>query len=223
MGEMITLKASDGFALPAYKAMPSGTPKGAIVVNMEIFGVNAHIKRDADKFAKHGYVAIAPALFERLQPGLNTGYSPDEIAKCRTLIPKVNWDNTVKDLEAAIAEGRKYGKVGDVGYCWGGAAAWMCAAKLGVPSVAYYGGGITTNPALAQLQAKAPVEMHFGTQDQAIPIDGVRKFQTTHCEIPVFVYEAGHGFNCDERPSYDKKSAEIALQRTLAFFAQHVG
>ena len=221
MGEMITLKASDGFALPAYKAMPAGTPKGAIVVNMEIFGINAHIKRDADKFAKHGYAAIAPALFERVQPGLNSGYTPDEIAKCRTLIPKVNWDNAVKDLEAAVAEARKYGKVGDVGYCWGGAAAWMCAAKLGVPSVCYYGGGITS--ALAELQSKVPVEMHFGTQDQAIPIDGVRKFQTAHCDIPIFVYEAGHGFNCDERPSYNAKAAEIALQRTLAFFAQHVG
>jgi len=221
MGEMITLKAADGFTLPAYKAMPSGTPKGAIVVNMEIFGVNAHIKRDADKFARHGYVAIAPQLFERIQPGLDTGYSPDEIAKCRTLIPKVNWDNTVKDLEAAFAEGRKYGKVGDVGYCWGGAAAWVSATRIGVPAVGYYGGGVTT--ALAELKPKAPVELHFGAKDANIPLDGVKKFQAAHCDVPIFIYDAEHGFNCDERPSYNKKAAEIALQRTLAFFAQHVG
>ena len=220
MGEMITLKASDGFALPAYKAMPSEAPKGAIVVNMEIFGVNAHIKRDADKFARAGYVAIAPQLFERVAPGLDAGYTPADIEKCRTLIPKVNWDNAIKDLEAAVAEGKKYGKVGDVGYCWGGAAAWMCATRIGVPSVCYYGGGITGMP---KADPKGPVELHFGAKDQMIPLDGVRKFQADHSETPIFIYDAGHGFNCDERPSYDKKAAEIALQRTLAFFAQHVG
>jgi carboxymethylenebutenolidase len=220
MGEMITLKAADGFALPAYKAMPAGSPRGAIVVNMEIFGVNAHIKRVADKFAKHGYVAIAPQLFERMAPGLDAGYTPDEIAKCRTLIPKVNWDKTVKDLEAAIAEGRKYGKVGDVGYCWGGTAAWVCATRIGVPAVCYYGGGITTMPPAAP---KGPCELHFGAKDAMIPLEGVKKFQAAHPELAVFVYDADHGFNCDERPSYNKKSAEIALQRTLAFFGQHVG
>lgn len=221
MGEMITLKAADGFSLPAYKAMPSGTPRGAIIVNMEIFGVNAHIKRDADKFAKHGYVAIAPQLFERLSPGLNAGYTADDIAKCRALIPNVNWDNTVKDLEAAIAEGRKYGKVGDVGYCWGGAAAWVCAARIGIPSVGYYGGGTTS--ALANLKPKAPVELHYGAKDQMIPLDGVKKLQAANPDVPIFVYDADHGFNCDERPSYNAKASEIALQRTLAFFAQHVG
>jgi carboxymethylenebutenolidase len=220
MGEMITLKTADGFSLPAYKAMPAGAPRGAIVVNMEIFGVNAHIRRDADKFARHGYVAIAPQLFERIAPKLDCGYSPAEIEKCRAYIGKVNWDNAVKDLEAAIAEGKKYGKVGDVGYCWGGAAAWVCATRIGVPSVCYYGGGIPTMP---PAQPKGPVELHFGAKDQMIPVDSVRKFQQAHPEVPIFIYDADHGFNCDERPSYNKKAAEIALQRTLAFFAQYVG
>ncbi|MGH7005392.1 MAG: dienelactone hydrolase family protein, partial [Alphaproteobacteria bacterium] len=104
--------------------------------------------------------------------------------------------------------------------CWGGAAAWVCATRIGVPSVGYYGGGITAMP---PAEPKGPVELHFGAKDAMIPLDGVRKFQAAHAEIPIFVYEADHGFNCDERPSYNKKAAEIALQRTLAFFAQHVG
>ncbi|MCW5773968.1 MAG: dienelactone hydrolase family protein [Rhodospirillaceae bacterium] len=220
MGEMITLKASDGFAVPAYKAMPEGTPRGAIVVIQEIFGVNAHIKRDADKFAKHGYVAIAPQLFERWAPGLDSGYTMPEIEKCRAIMPSVKWEEVTKDLEAAVAEARKYGKVGDVGYCWGGTAAWVAATKLGVPSVGYYGGGVTSMP---KVDPKAPVELHFGAQDKMIPLDGVAKFQAEHPAVPIFIYDADHGFNCDERPSFNKKASEIALQRTLAFFAQHVG
>lgn len=220
MGEMITLKASDGFAVPTYVSKPSGTPRGAIVVNMEIFGVNAHIKRDADKFAKQGYVAIAPQFFERFAPGLDSGYTPAEIEKCRAAMPKLNWDNVVKDMEAAINEAKKYGKVGNVGYCWGGTAAWVCATRFGVPSVGFYGGGVV---GMADAKPKGPVELHFGAQDKMIPLDGVAKFQQAHPAVPIFIYDADHGFNCDERPSYNKKAADIAFQRTLAFFAQHVG
>ncbi len=220
MGEMITLTASDGFKVPAYKAMPAGKPRGAIVVNMEIFGVNAHIKRDADKFAKHGYVAIAPQFFERVAPGLDLGYTPADQEKARSYIPKLVWADIEKDLAAAFDYAKQFGKVGDVGYCWGGTAAWVAATKLGIPSVGYYGGGVTS---MAANKPTAPVELHFGAKDQMIPLEGVDKLQAAHPSVPIFIYEAGHGFNCDERPSFDQKSADIALQRTLAFFAQHVG
>lgn len=220
MGEMINLKSKDGFTLPAYVAKPAGTPKGAIIAVMEIFGVNAHIKRDADKFAKAGYVAIAPQMFERWSPGLNAGYTMPEIEKCRGIIPNVDWTKVVMDLEAAANEGKKYGRVGAVGYCWGGTAAWVCATHLGVPAVGYYGGGVTGRAAETP---KAPVELHFGAKDKMIPLDGVDALQKAHPKVPIWVYDADHGFNCDERPSYDKKATEIALQRTLAFFAQNVG
>jgi carboxymethylenebutenolidase len=220
MGETIILKAKDGFTVPAYVAKPTGTPRGAVVVVMEIFGVNAHIKRDADKFAKAGYVAIAPQMFERWSPGLDAGYTPAEIEKCRGIIPNVDWSKVVLDLEAAANEGKKYGKVGAVGYCWGGTAAWVCATHLGVPAVGYYGGGVTGRAAETP---KAPVELHFGAKDKMIPLDGVDALQKAHPKVPIFVYDADHGFNCDERPSYDKKATEIALQRTLAFFAHNLG
>ena len=220
MGEMIKLKAKDGFTLPAYVAKPAGAPRGAVVVVMEIFGVNAHIKRDADKFARAGYVAIAPQMFERWSPGLDAGYTMPEIEKCRGIIPNVDWTKVVMDLEAAANEGKKYGKVGAVGYCWGGTAAWVCATHLGVPAVGYYGGGVTGRAAETP---KAPVELHFGAKDKMIPLDGVDALQKAHPKVPIWVYDADHGFNCDERPSYDKKAAEVALQRTLAFFAQNVG
>lgn len=220
MGEMIKLKAKDGFTVPAYVAKPAGTPKGAILVIMEIFGVNAHIKRDADKFAKAGYLAIAPQMFERWAPGLDAGYTMPEIEKCRGIIPNVDWTKVVMDLDAAANEGKKYGKVGAVGYCWGGTAAWVCATHLGVPAVGYYGGGVTGRAAETP---KAPVELHFGAKDKMIPLDGVDALQKAHPRVPIWVYDADHGFNCDERPSFDKKATDIALQRTLAFFAQNVG
>lgn len=221
MGQNITLTAKDGYKLNAYRADPAGKPKGAIVVIQEIFGVNSHIKRDADKFAKQGYVAIAPALFDRLKPGVELGYTPEAIQEGFGYVTKLDgFDKPMLDIAAAVDEAKKVGKVGAVGYCWGGSLAWLCATRLAVPASSYYGGR-TAN--LIGEKSKAPCIMHYGAKDKMIPQTDVEKIKQAHSEVPVYVYDADHGFNCDERASYDKAAAELALKRTLEFFAKNVG
>ena len=222
MGKMIELTASDGHKLAAYKAEPSGKPRGGIVVIQEIFGVNRHIKEVADGYAADGYLVIAPAMFDRVQKNVDLGYTPEDIAKGREIRGKVTNDMAVKDAQAAINEGAKAGKVGIVGYCWGGLVTWLAAAKAtGLAcAVPYYGGGILDN---AELQPKVPLMGHFGEKDAHIPVEGVKKLAEKHKSHQIFIYEADHGFNCDHRGSYNAPAAKLARERTLAFFRKHVG
>jgi carboxymethylenebutenolidase len=222
MGKMIELAASDGHKLAAYRAEPTGKARGGIVVIQEIFGVNSHIKQVADGFAADGYLAIAPALFDRVQKNVDLGYTPDDIAKGREIRGKVTNDMAVKDAQAAINEAAKAGKVGMVGYCWGGLVTWLSAAKATglVCAVPYYGGGILDN---ASLEPKVPVMGHFGDKDAHIPVEGVKKLAAQHPKQQIFIYEADHGFNCDHRGSYNAPAAKQARERTLAFFRKHVG
>jgi carboxymethylenebutenolidase len=222
MGKMIELRASDGHQLAAYRADPAGKPRGAIVVIQEIFGVNSHIKSVADGYAKDGYVAIAPAMFDRVQRNVDLGYSPEDIAKGREIRGLVSNDMAMKDVEAAVKAAAGAGKVGIVGYCWGGLVTWLAAAKVSglACAVAYYGGGILDN---AELQPKVPLMGHFGDKDQHIPVDGVRKLAAKHPKHQIFVYEADHGFNCDQRGSYNEPAAKQARARSLEFFRKHVG
>ena len=222
MGSMIELKAGDGHKLAAYRAEPSGKPRGAVVVIQEVFGVNSHIKEVADGYAKDGYLAIAPAMFDRVQRGFDVGYTPEDIAKGREVRGKVSNDMAMKDAEAAIKAAASAGKVGIVGYCWGGLVTWLAAAKLsGLAAAApYYGGGILDN---ADLQPKVPLMGHFGERDQHIPVDGVKKLAAKHSKHQIFIYAADHGFNCDHRGSYDAAAAKQARERTLEFFRKHVG
>src|SRR2546423_3211889 len=174
MGKMIDLTASDGHKLTAYRADPSGKPRGGIVVIQEIFGVNSHVKQVADGYAADGYVAIAPAMFDRVQKGFDVGYTPDDIAKGREVRGKVTTDMALKDAQAAVNEAAKAGKVGIVGYCWGGFVAWMAANKVSGFACAapYYGGRILDNTRLAP---KGPLMGHFGHKDQHIPVGGANK------------------------------------------------
>ncbi|HZM34651.1 MAG TPA: dienelactone hydrolase family protein [Burkholderiales bacterium] len=222
MGKMIELTAADGHKLAAYRAEPAGKPRGGIVVIQEIFGVNSHIKSVADGFAADGYLAIAPAMFDRVQRGFDVGYTPEEIAKGRELRPKISVDWAMKDSEAAVKAAAGAGKVGIVGYCWGGFVAWMASARIpGLAcAVPYYGGGILDN---ADIEPKVPVMGHFGEKDSMIPADGVKKLAEQHKKHQIFLYAADHGFNCDQRGSYDAAAAKQARERTLAFFRQHVG
>ena len=226
MGKMIELTAADGHKLAAYRADPVGTnagkPRGALVVIQEIFGVNSHVKSVADGYAADGYLAIAPALFDRAQRGFDVGYTPEDIAKGREVRAKVSNDMAMKDTEAAIKAVSNAGKVGIVGYCWGGLIAWLAAARLPGLSAAvpYYGGGILDN---ANLEPKVPLMGHFGERDAHIPVAGVRKLAQQHKKHQIFIYAADHGFNCDQRGSYDAPAAKQARERTLAFFRQHVG
>ena len=222
MGKMIELTAADGHKLGAYRADPAGKPRGALVVIQEIFGVNSHIKQVADGYAADGYLAIAPALFDRVQKNVDLGYSPEDIAKGREIRGKVSNDMALKDTEAAIKAAAGAGKVGIVGYCWGGLVTWLAAAKTpGLSAaVAYYGGGILDN---ADLQPKVPLMGHFGDKDQHIPVAGVKQLAEKHKQHQIFIYSADHGFNCDHRGSYNAPAAQQARARTLEFLRKHLG
>ena len=222
MGKMIQLTASDGHKLSAYRAEPPGNPKGGLVVAMEIFGVNSHIRSVADGYAADGYLVIAPALFDRVQPNYDAGYSQEEIQKGIGFIQKINLDDTMKDVAAAVQNIASAGKTGIVGYCWGGTVAWKAASS--VPGLAcaipYYGGGV---PGLIGLKPKCPVMFHWGETDQSIPLDKAREFAAAHKDQTHYFYAAGHGFNCDQRGSYNAESAKLARRRTLEFLSRHVG
>ena len=222
MGKMFELTAADGVVISAYRADPPGRPRGGLVVAQEIFGINSHIRSVCDGFAADGYLAIAPALFDRYQCGFEVGYTPEDIAKGRDLKGKANIDAALKDVSAARDVAAAAGKVGVVGYCWGGYVAWMAASRVAgfACAVPYYGGGMLE---AAAEHPKCPVIAHFGELDSGIPVEGVRKFATAHPEIQVHLYAADHGFNCDQRGSYNAPAAKLARERTLAFLRQHIG
>ena len=222
MGNMIELTASDGHRLAAYVAAPAGKPRGGIVVIQEIFGVNSHIKGVADGYAADGYHVVAPAMFDRVQRGYDTGYNPDEIQAGIKVMNALDWGNTMHDAAAAIASAGAAGKVGIVGYCWGGTVAWVAAARLqGLACAApYYGGGM---PGFIGEKPACPVMCNFGEKDQSPTPEQAKQIAAAHPSITAHFYPAGHGFNCDQRGSYDAASARLARERTLAFFRQHVG
>jgi len=222
MGHAIELKAADGFALSAYRADPTGKPRGALVVAQEIFGVNSHIRSVCDGFAADGYVAIAPALFDRYERGVDIGYTPDDIAKGRELKGRAEIDAALRDVAAARDVAADAGKVGVIGYCWGGFVAWMTASRLPgfACAVPYYGGGILD---AAGERPQCPVMAHFGERDSMIPVEGVRKLAAAHPEAQVFIYAADHGFNCDQRSAFDAAAAKLARERTLQFLQRHIG
>jgi carboxymethylenebutenolidase len=190
-------------------------------VIQEIFGVNHHIRNVTDKFAAAGYVAIAPALFDRVKPGIEVGYDADSIATGRETRGKIKDADMLADTQAAINAVKDVGKVAVVGYCLGGTIAYWSATRLnGIDAaVGYYGGGIAGT---ANEKPKVPVMLHFGDQDQGIPLTDVDKIRAAHPEMPIHIYHAGHGFSCDERGSYEPESSKTALDRTHAFLGQHL-
>jgi carboxymethylenebutenolidase len=222
MGSTLELVAADGHRLAAYRADPPGKPRGGLVVVQEIFGVNSHIRGVADGFAADGYLAIAPALFDRVERGLDIGYSQPEIDRGRALMQKLSLDDALKDVAAAMKAVAPAGRTGIVGYCWGGTVAWVSAAKLDglACSAPYYGGGILASK---DLRPRCPAMLHFGETDHAIPIAEVQAMKAARPELTIHVYPAGHGFNCDQRGSYHAESAKLARERTLAFFRKHLG
>ena len=224
MGPTIQITALDGNIFNAYRADPQGSPKGAVVVVQEIFGVNGHIRSVVDGYAERGYVAIAPALFDRVQAGVELGYDESGIDIGRKIaFEDVTMDQVMADIEAACDAVSTAGKIGIVGYCWGGSICYVAAARLSDKISAasgYYGGQIMPH---IEEEPKAPLMLHFGEQDAGIPLENVHAIAQRWPDIGVHIYEeAGHGFNCDARGSYDASSAAIALERTLDHFAQHV-
>ena len=225
MGQFIQLTSADGFGVSAYVAQPEGTPKAAIVVLQEIFGVNSHIQSVTDRFAAQGYLAIAPATFERVKTGVELGYTDADMTAgfgLKSAVDALPGLGVMLDIQAAInyAAQTSGGKVGIIGFCWGGLLTWRAACTLSGLSAAapYYGGGMTSEEEIARTP-QCPVMAHFGDQDHWIPLEGVTVFAKVHPEVEVHVYAANHGFNCDQRGSFNEAAAQLARERTLAFFA----
>lgn len=221
MGKTIRLTAEDGHTLDAYKAEPEGEQKGAVVVVQEVFGVNGHIRDVCDRFAAHGYAAVAPALFDRVRRGVELDYDQAGIAEGRELATAIGWDDPVTDIRAAAEALRPDGGVGVVGYCWGGSWAWLAACRLDAGAGAcYYGRHIVD---LMDERPRCPVILHFGADDPTIPAANVAKIRAAFPDIPICVYDgAGHGFNCDRRKDFRPDAARTALDRTLALFAEQL-
>lgn len=214
MGDTIELKAADGHKLHAYRAGPHDAARTLVVVQ-EIFGVNHHMREVCDRFAAAGYRVVAPALFDRVGAGIELGYDPDGVAKGRDLRGKIADAAVMHDIEAAA--GALGGSRGIVGYCWGGTVAWWGATRSGSfkAAVGWYGGGIA---ATREELPHCPVQLHFGAEDQGIPLGDVDLIRVAQPGVEVFVYPgAGHGFGCDERGSYDSGAAKLAQRRTLDF------
>ena len=226
MGSFIDLKAADGFVFPAYVAQPAGQPKGGVVVLQEIFGVNSHIRAVADGYAQEGWLAVAPSTFHRVKTGVELGYGQDDMAAGMALkaaVEALPAPGVMPDIQAAIDHAAQAGKVGIVGFCWGGLLTWRAACTLDGLAAAspYYGGGMTTPDEIAR-RPKVPVLAHFGERDHWIPLNSVQAFAKAHPEVQVEVYQADHGFNCDQRGSWDAAAAKLARERTLAFFGEHL-
>jgi carboxymethylenebutenolidase len=222
VGQDLKLKASDNFELGAYRADPARAPKGAIVVIQEIFGVNHHIRSVCDRLATEGYVAIAPSIFDRIEPSFTSGYSPDEITIARKFVANPDFPAMLRDTQAAIDAVEDKGPVGIIGFCLGGSIAYAAATKLSglKAAVGYYGGAIVR---FADDKPNVPTQLHFGEKDAGIPLSDVETIKTKRPEVEILIYPgAQHGFHCDERASYDKASADIAWPRSMAFFATHL-
>ncbi len=220
MGEFITLTAADGHGFQAWQ---SGKERPGLVVIQEIFGLNHHIRHTTDRFAAEGFTAIAPALFDRVEPGIELGYSEKDVERGREIRAKVSLEEALRDIAAAVVALKADGRpVGVVGYCWGGSLAWAAATRLeGIDAaVGYYGGEVAK---MADERPRCPVMLHFGEKDHAIPMSDVESVRKKQPQLPVFTYPAGHGFSCDERGSFDPESHAKALSRTLAFLREHLG
>lgn len=223
MGKFIDLTASDGHKFAAYVATPTGKPRGGVVVVPEIFGINAHIQAVADGYAADGFHAVAPALFDRAQRNYDTGYSQPEIQAGVAIMQALDSAKTLLDIDAAVGEAKKGGKVGIVGYCYGGTVAWLASARTAglACAVPYYGGGMFN---LIKEQPKVPVMCNFGETDHSPTLEQAKAIVAAHPEISAHFYpNAGHGFNCDHRASYNAEAAKLARQRTIEFFTKHMG
>jgi carboxymethylenebutenolidase len=220
VGEWTKLKASDAFELSAYVAGNPKSTRGLVVVQ-EVFGVNNHIRNVCERYAKDGFLVIAPALFDRVERGIELAYDDAGIAKGVETVGKVSMENALKDVAAALGYlGNR--KKAVIGFCWGGTVAWVAASQFdGIEAaVGFYGGGIAASK---DLKLKHPVQLHFGAEDPHIPQNDVSAISQAHPEIDVFSYPgAGHGFCCDERGSYHEKSAALAKERAVSFLTSNM-
>lgn len=218
-GEMVQMQMSDGQAIGVYQVQPKGERKGGLVLVQEIFGVTEHIREQADSYADEGYEVWAPAIYDREAPGLQASYSPEDMQKAVKIARELHpFALSIQDVQTCIDALKAEGKVFITGYCYGGSVSWAAACRCdGLAAASGYYGSLV--PQFANEQPKCPVILHFGRHDKGIPLEGVEKVQAAHPEVPVYIYEAGHGFNSDRRADYHAESAKLAKERTLALFA----
>lgn len=221
MGQNININTTGMHCIGAYLTKPAGKPKGGIVVVQEIFGINAHMRSVADTFASHGYTAIAPAFFDHVENGVELGYDEDGYKRGFKFAGEVGLDRAIEDVASAAEAIASSGKIGVVGYCWGGSVALLAAQRLGMPGVSYYG---ARNKSFLDQPLKAPMIFHFGENDPSIPHEVIQHHRETWPDAPVYVYpDTGHAFNRDVDPKvFNAAASKLALERTLAFFDQHL-
>lgn len=220
MGGFITLKAEDGHELAAYEATPDGARQGGLVLIQEIFGVNDHIRRVVDGWAGLGYHVVAPALFDRVERGVDVGYDEAGFDKGRAIRGGLADDDTIRDVKAAADHLGAPGTAGIIGFCFGGYVTYLSACRLDFAAAAgYYGGRIVER---VDETPKCPTMLHFGEKDAAIPMSDVDAIRAAHPGLPIHVYPAGHGFCCDERPDYHEESCKLADERSLELFRQYL-
>lgn len=219
MGKQINLPTDGTQCIGAYLAEPVGKPKGGLVVIQEIFGLNEHMRAVTDRFAELGYTAIAPAFFDHLETGVELAYGRGGAAKGKKLAGELGLERALKDVASAAEAISSAGKIGSIGYCWGGTVALLAALRLGLPSVSYYG---ARNVPFLHENPKAPVMFHFGEKDQHITPDMVAQHRELMPQMAVFTYPADHAFNRDVGAQYDKASAQLAMDRTMTFFAEQL-
>jgi carboxymethylenebutenolidase len=223
MSETVQLHARDGHTLDAYVARPEGDPIGGLVVIQEIFGVNKHIRKVADGYAKDGFFVVAPAIFDRIEKHVELSYAGSDMQRAVGLMQKLNIDTALLDVQAALAFAEKETgkKAGVVGFCYGGKLSWLASTRLHpAAAVGYYAGGIGE---FAKETPHAPTILHFGTKDTHIPKEQVDAVQAAHPDVTIYWYDAEHGFNCDMRGSFDAPSARLARERSVAFLKKNVG
>jgi carboxymethylenebutenolidase len=221
LGTQISLNTAGTQCIGAYMAQPAGKSKGGIVVVQEIFGVNAHVRAVADRFAADGYTAIAPAFFDHVESNVELGYDASGFARGKALVGEISFDRAIQDVASAAEAIKSAGNIGVVGYCWGGSVALLAATRLGLPAVSYYG---ARNVQFLAEKPKAPVQFHFGERDASIPAEAVQRHRDALPDMEIYTYPADHAFNRDVDAShYDAASAKLARERTLAFFARHLG
>lgn len=217
----LQLRAADGHTFSSYLARPERLARGSVVVVQEIFGVTGHIERVTDQFAAAGYLAIAPALFDRQERGVNLPYDATGMAHGLKLALAADENGLLADLDAAIAAVAHAGATGMVGYCWGGRVVYQAGSRTNIAAgVVYYGGGI---PQVLEPTPRCPMQFHFGAHDTHIPLSEVEKIRAAFPQGEYYVYAAGHGFNCTDRASHDAAAAQLALARTTEFFSKHLG
>ena len=216
MGHPVSLSTSTG-RISGWRADPPFPPRGALVLVHEIFGVNAHIRHQVDRFAAHGFTCLAPAFFDHFDHHIELGYDEEGVARGRELVERLSFERALQDVEAAARELAGDVAVGVVGYCWGGTVAFLANTRLGLPAVSYY--GARTLPFVRE-RLQAPMQFHFGDSDPLIPPEAVQAHRDAHADAKIYVYPAGHGFNCDERADYHEESARLAMDHTVTFFTR---